>query len=112
MGLFYLNPDDEPRECPAFAFSRSIPHPTDCPTGCNGTGRLGGGKGPEIKTLELDDSWAPVIRVPKAQRSYRGPGWYARGCEYSALEGMNLGPFPTESAALEAARAAHKGVSK
>jgi hypothetical protein len=116
MGLFYLDAQREPRECPVkghfhgrapkdsagreycsrcswefMEHTNSVcPHDADCMT-CHGTGRLGvEGARPDV---EISHSGVP------------GDGFMYR---IPTRSGQRFGPFPTESAALEAARAAHK----
>ncbi len=99
MSLHYLNPDDEPRECPgcdgwgrvetnsSFGARRYDPHSKmrDC-NDCNGTGRLGvEGALPDVEIAEQRGEWKWALVADGDLCT-----WF--------------GPFPTETAALEAAR--------
>lgn len=112
MSLFYLNPDDEPRECPGLEWERTVTEPDGwgvprvvagqrgithahgCP--CNGTGRLGN---PEARA-EI------VIYGPHALMSNGDEGFVAYAARPAM--GVRLADGPTEALALEAAREALK----
>ena len=94
MSLYYLDPNDEPRECrgcPACLNLDADPH--DARHGicssewCHGTGRLGN---PEAAKVRIVSNEA---------------GWFALGRNGFSM-GNQVGPYPTEVAALEAAREA------
>jgi ferredoxin len=95
-----LNPDDEPREChgcdaciPAGYRGRRGGTPENL---CNGTGRLGvEGKGPDV---EIHHN----ARLGLFAWRFVGESEWRK-----ASDGI-IDAFPTESAALEAARAAHR----
>lgn len=98
MGLHYLNPDDEPRECPARCEQGW--HRNDADTcsyaceSCYGTGLLGD---PEAKP-DVDVFYGKIREVD-------APGWlYDTGVGFLSNP---QGPFPTEAAALTAAREAN-----
>lgn len=114
MALHYLNPDDEPRECPghcsecgevwpctvergrdwvnarAIAFHTRSHKTRGCrANGCNGTGRLGReGAEPDVEVALLAGVWKWTRRLDPHD------SWH--------------GPYPTEADALADARKAHR----
>lgn len=96
MSLHYLRPEDEPRECsncgPSTPTAGLAERIEECRIACecHGTGRLGAeGKEPDVRVFVASNGW----------------WWYWRN-ESAAIAGMMGGPYPTESAALAAAREA------
>lgn len=107
MSIHYLNPDDEPRECErckgaGYKNDRLIvlDDLESLCNGCGGTGRLGNVDGPRIFT-----SRSPDFADDHPMES----GWYF-GPDVEV--GPVFGPYSTESAALDAARAAHREASR
>lgn len=107
MSLYYLDPEREPRECHVCDGTGSysshecgVLRSAECGY-CNGTGRLG----VEGAEPDFEVRWNPHNN----RHDENAPGW-----RWSDLQGYAHHPslwseaFPTESAALEAARAAHK----
>ena len=95
MSLYFLDPEREPRECPGCP---------DCDSGfqyegtstfvaCDGTGRLG------------DPDAKPDVEVRlEAVIGSRRWFYFVLGSDVAGW----VGPYPTESAALAAAREAHE----
>ena len=87
MSIHYLNPRDEPRDCPAclegraFGFSQLTRYKCKL---CEGTGRLGNPDGARVL----------ISGIPRAHY------WSTTSVKHGQ------GPYPTESAALAAAREA------
>lgn len=113
MSLHYLDPDRELRECPkcsklrnistmSFAERRRYQAVADQCPGCGGTGRLGmEGAEPDVNVF----TWGGTLDADR--------GWYyAQWPPLSDPTGETIsptfGPFPTEAAALAAARKEHK----
>ena len=116
MPLYYSDPSREPRECPACercdecsgerwphdrhdahcSLADGPQHARAC-SECNGTGRLG------------DPEARPDIDIRRSL--YRGEERFWFKVEPRIRSGalMDSGPYPTESAALTAARAALEG---
>jgi hypothetical protein len=110
MALYYLDPESEPRECqyccdPIWKMPRHEYNSLDCPNSCGGSGRLGvagafedvnvfrwGGTGDALQ----GHYWAPW---PPVESPITGETVAAHG---------PYGPFPTEAAALTAARKAYR----
>lgn len=102
MALYYLNPEDEPRECDACRDNLHVGYAVNCtPTdgergdlwacaGCLGTGKLGNPDGPRVH----------VFVDPRGTWNWRD--WV----EWGDTQPEPHGTYPTESAALEAARKA------
>lgn len=109
MSLHYLDPEREPRECPKCLGTGYAPccGPRDRERGdlwacteCCGTGRLGvEGAEPDILTMQGCGGW--VYSLDTNQAAHPGGGTLSV-----------TGPFPTEAAALEAARKTQKMIDK
>jgi hypothetical protein len=96
MSLHYLNPDDEPRECHR-CVGEGTPYPShpegsqiECST-CHGTGQLGNPDAPKVEIMGWDD-------YPNT--GHHDPVTF--GYRFETMEW--IGNFPTEAAALAAAR--------
>ena len=103
MPLHYIDPNDEPRECPGVGRYDCVEGSVlfgdeTCPN-CHGTGRLGNPQAePEIRTREFRTG-------DPMNRHLNGWYWAPPGDKYAAYE---HGPYPTEAACLQAAREALK----
>jgi len=102
MPFYYLDPTREPQDCPACEegevceFEPLIGERWSVCILCGGTGRLGvEGEEPDVETVELPP--IPEAGIDEPQWFYRYPG----------VRDALFGPYPTEAAALSAARRAH-----
>lgn len=105
MATFYIDPSDVPRECPGC-------HECSWPflpggSSCNGSGRLGNPDGARVEVFygfkTMKGAIVPAAGYPDIHalsEQSTAQGWYA-GWQGIVRAG---GPYPTEAAALEAAR--------
>lgn len=133
MSLHHLDPENEPRECMICGGGGECWDGGDVTRAsgmkrckrCNGTGRLGDPDAQaDVEVTDTPQSWAACSLCEESYREEPAGGLtLPDACEacgsallapeygywYSEVEDFHIfGPFPTPTAALEAAREAHR----